>query len=142
MVTADDIGALSDRDVELDIAGRSVRLRPIRVRQLPAVTKAIEPLVRAGADLLTDEPADWLALAAQGGHLIDAVAAASDLPVDWVGDLEPAEFSRLLLACLEVNQDFFTRQIEPALARLNEALEKIGLPGPGSPSGSDSARKS
>jgi len=132
-----DIAALSDPGVDLDIAGRALRLHPIKVRQLPAVMRALEPLIRSGANLLSDNPADWLALAAQGEHLIDAVAAACDQPVDWVGELEPAEFARLLFTVLEVNKDFFSRQIAPALERLNETLESIGIPGPGSPSGSD-----
>jgi len=138
----DDLETLADEGVELEIAGKKLHLRPLRVRQIPAVSRALAPLASADMDWKSDDPVTWLPLLAMGDHLIEAVAAATDQPMEWVGELQPVEFTRLLAACLEVNGDFFRRQVEPTLDTVNGLMDKIGMAGPESPSASASPQES
>lgn len=131
---ADEIKALSGEGATIEVGGRTVHVRPIKVRQLPAVARGLDPLIKSGIGVLSDDPSEWLALATQGEHLIEAVAAATDQPVEWVGELEPAQFADLLFTVLEVNKDFFSRQINPAIERLIRTMEAIGSTGQQSPS--------
>lgn len=115
--------------MQITIADKPIEIAPLKVRQLGPVLAAIGPLFRDGIWQSSADVADLLVFI--GGHtdrIVDAVAAATDTPRDWLADLEPLELATLAFAVLEVNRDFFSRQVTPALARLNETLTRIGLP--------------
>ena len=110
--------ALPPVPVSLVIGGECLELTPIRVGELPAFAKAVQP----AAVGLSASP-DWLALMAEHGEaVIEAVAIASRRPVDWVAGLGLDEAVRLAEAVFEVNADFFIQRVLPSLT---EAATRI-----------------
>ena len=114
--------ALPPVPVSLVIGGECLELTPIRVGELPAFAKAVQP----AAVGLSASP-DWLALMAEHGEaVIEAVAIASRRPVDWVAGLGLDEAVRLAETVFEVNADFFIQHVLPSLTeaatRINQTL--------------------
>lgn len=126
---ADPFAALPPVPTALVIDGESLELTPLKVGELPAFARAVQPLV----DSLSVSN-DWMALLTQHGEaVIAAVAIASRRPEAWVAGLEIDEAVRLADAVFEVNADFFIRRLLPVIT---ETACRIGqrLGGPASSS--------
>jgi hypothetical protein len=120
----DTFAALPPVPVSIEIAGERIDLTPLKVGELPAFARAIQP-VAAG---LSASP-DWLALLADHGEaVIEAIAIASRRPRDWVASLDLDQAVRLAEAVFGVNADFFIRRLLPivtqAAARIGQTLER------------------
>ena len=127
-MTSETFAALPPVPVTLVIGGEPLELTPIRVGELPAFARAVQPV----AVSLSASP-DWLALMAEHGEaVIEAVAIATRRPVDWVAGLGLDEAVRLTEAVFEVNADFFIQRVLPSLTeaatRINHTLG-AGIPG-------------
>ena len=127
-MTSETFAALPPVPVTLVIGGEPLELTPIRVGELPAFARAVQPV----AVSLSASP-DWLALMAEHGEaVIEAVAIATRRPVDWVAGLGLDEAVRLTEAVFEVNADFFIQRVLPSLTeaatRINQTLG-VGIPG-------------
>ncbi len=127
-MTSETFAALPPVPVTLVIGGEPLELTPIRVGELPAFARAVQPV----AVSLSASP-DWLALMAEHGEaVIEAVAIATRRPVDWVAGLGLDEAVRLTEAVFEVNADFFIQRVLPSLTeaatRINQTLG-AGIPG-------------
>ena len=121
-MTSETFAALPPVPVTLVIGGEPLELTPIRVGELPAFARAVQPV----AVSLSASP-DWLALMAEHGEaVIEAVAIATRRPVDWVAGLGLDEAVRLTEAVFEVNADFFIQRVLPSLTeaatRINQTL--------------------
>ena len=120
----DTFAVLPPVPVSVEIAGERIDLTPIKVGDLPAFARAVQPLAAS----LSASP-DWLALLAEHGEAaIAAIAIATRRPVEWVAGLDLDEAVRLAEAVFEVNADFFIRRLLPsvtqAAARIGQILEK------------------
>ena len=127
-MTSETFAALPPVPVTLVIGGEPLELTPIRVGELPAFARAVQPV----AVSLSASP-DWLALMAEHGEaVIEAVAIATRRPVGWVAGLGLDEAVRLTEAVFEVNADFFIQRVLPSLTeaatRINQTLG-AGIPG-------------
>ena len=127
-MTSETFAALPPVPVTLVIGGEPLELTPIRVGELPAFARAVQPV----AVSLSASP-DWLALMAEHGEaVIEAVAIATRRPVDWVAGLGLDEAVRLTEAVFEVNADFFIQRVLPSLTeaatRVSQTLG-AGIPG-------------
>ena len=79
----DTFAALPPVPVTLVIAGERLELTPLKVGDVPAFARAVQPVAAS----LSASP-DWLALLAEHGEaVIDAVAIASRRPPEWVSGL-------------------------------------------------------
>jgi hypothetical protein len=119
----DPFAALPPVPVSIEIAGESIDLTPLKVGEVPAFARAVQPIAAS----LSASP-DWLALLAEHGQaLIEAIALASRRPVDWVAVLDLDEAVRLAEAVFGVNADFFIQRLLPsvmrAAARIGQTLE-------------------
>ena len=77
--------------VTLVIGGQCIELTPLKVGEVPAFARAVQPIA-AG---LSASP-DWLALLADHGEaVIAAIAIATRRPVVWVAGLDLDEAVRL-----------------------------------------------
>ena len=95
---------------QLLVAGKTVACPPLRVRQIPAFTRAVAPIL---TPLLAG---NWLSAVCEGGdELLRAVAIATGEPPEWLGELMPDELITLVAAVVEVNADFFVRRVLPTL---------------------------
>ena len=97
--------------VTLVIGGERLELTPLKVGDVPAFARAVQPVAAS----LSASP-DWLALLAEHGEaVIDAVAIASRRPPEWVTNLALDDAVRLAEAVFEVNADFFIQRVLPSL---------------------------
>ena len=108
---SDTFAALPPVPVTLVIGGERLDLTPLKVGDVPAFARAVQPVAAS----LSASP-DWLALLAEHGEaVIDAVAIASRRPSEWVTNLEIDDAVRLAEAVFEVNADFFIQRVLPSL---------------------------
>lgn len=119
----DTFAALPPVPVSVEIAGERIDLTPLKVGEVPAFARAVQPI----ATSLSASP-DWLALLAEHGEaVIAAIAIATRRPVDWVAGLDLDEAVRLAESVFAVNADFFIRRLLPsvtqAAARIGQTLE-------------------
>ena len=107
----DTFAALPPVPVTLVIGGERLDLTPLKVGDVPAFARAVQPVAAS----LSASP-DWLALLAEHGEaVIDAVAIASRRPPEWVTNLALDDALRLAEAVFEVNADFFIQRVLPSL---------------------------
>lgn len=121
-MSAIDFIAAQPRVVDLG-NGCVLELTPIRMKQVPSLARAVEPVLNH-LMVLGDqfEPSDLLGLlASQGEAMMDAVAICSGKSPDELGQLQPDQFAILAAAVLEVNADFFAQ----ALPRLKEQVSAV-----------------
>ena len=119
----DTFAALPPVPVSAEIAGERIDLTPLKVGEVPAFARAVQPIAAS----LSVSP-DWLALLAEHGEAaIAAIAIATRRPVEWGAGLDLDEAVRLAEAVFAVNADFFIRRLLPsvtqAAARIGQALE-------------------
>ena len=124
----DPFAALPPVPVMLVIGGERLELTPLKVGDVPAFARAVQPVAAS----LSASP-DWLALLALHGEaVIDAVAIASRRPPEWVSGLALDDAVRLAEAVFEVNADFFIQRVLPSLTdaatRVSQTLG-AGVPG-------------
>ncbi len=123
----DDLNSLINAPTLVKLGEREVAITPIKVRELPAFTRAISPIFAAlgqGLDVPT-------LLAAYPESVIEATAIGARLPIEEVRELDLDGLLALAFAVLEVNADFFARRIAPALeagsTRLAKKLDGLNL---------------
>ena len=119
----DTFAALPPVPVSVEIAGERIDLTPLKVGEVPAFARAVQPIAAS----LSASP-DWLALLAEHGEAaFAAIAIATRRPVEWVAGLDLDEAVRLAEAVFGVNADFFIRRLLPsvtqAAARIGQTLE-------------------
>ena len=119
--------ALPPVPASVEIAGEHIELTPLKVGEIPAFARAVQPAVATLSASLSASP-DWLALLAEHGEaVIAAIAVATRRPVEWVAGLDLDEAVRLAEAVFGVNADFFIRRLLPsvtqAAARIGQTLE-------------------
>ena len=124
----DTFAALPPVPVTLVIGGERLDLTPLKVGDVPAFARAVQPVAAS----LSASP-DWLALLAEHGEaVIDAVAIASRRPPEWVTNLALDDAVRLAEAVFEVNADFFIQRVLPSLTeaatRVSQTL-RARIPG-------------
>jgi hypothetical protein len=118
---ANPYAALPPVPATIVIGGETLDLTPIRLGELPAFARAVQPV----ANHLSASP-DWLALVSEHGEaVIDAVAIAVRRPREWVAGLDLDEAVQLASAVFEVNADFFMRRLAPAIAQATAKLDVI-----------------
>ncbi len=104
------------------IAGESVEIRPLTLRQLGPFARAMAPL--DGVDL-----GDPLAVARHVEEIVEAVSIAAGRDRDWLWGLSPADLVTLAGLVVEVNARFFGATLVPALTQAAQRIERA-LAGP------------
>jgi hypothetical protein len=121
---------LSDLDViappirTLAVGGREVTLTPLKVRQFPAVLRAVRPILGALAER-SDADAIIGTYCDNAEGINQALAAISSLTEAEINELSLEDAVSLFAAALEVNRDFFTQTLPRLLASV------MGKPGSG-----------
>ena len=110
----------------LTLAGVTLSLTPLVMRDLPAFQRAIRPIVAELKGLDLTEGLDFArvqgALLAQLDATLDAVAIMSKADRAWLEGLAIDDFITLTARALRINADFFMTRILPTL---NGALEDL-----------------
>lgn len=92
-------------------------IQPVKVKDLPAFIAAIEPIARElmAGDILA-------ALAKHADRVITATAIGAGVERVWLEEQSPDVLVELAAQVVEVNADFFVRQVIP---RITAAAERI-----------------
>jgi len=107
-----DLDTLIPTATTVSVAGETLAIKPLKVGQMPAFLRAISPVMHQ----ITAADIDWLALFGERGEdLLSAISIAVGKPRSWVDDLAADEAILLAAKVIEVNADFFTRQVIPKL---------------------------
>lgn len=101
----------------LSTAGREITLTPIKVKELAAFSRAIEPIV---VDLTTGDVI--AALARNAEALIEATCIAARVDEDWLGEQSADVLVELASAAMEINAGFFVERILPRIQRVAEMV--------------------
>jgi len=113
----DDLDIFDPEPVNVTVGGATFPILPLKVRQLAAFTRAINPVLPL---ILAQD-----FRAATMTHCDDMQAAmviATGRGAEEIGELYPDGFLRLVRAVMEVNLDFFARRVLPAWTGANAAL--------------------
>lgn len=108
---------------------QAIHITPVKVKDLPAFLNAVEPVARdlAGGDIIT-------ALSHHAEDVIAATAIGAGVPRAELEEATPDVLVLLATRVMEVNADFFVRQVLPLMTA---AAKKIGsISTPSSTSGS------
>jgi len=119
---------------------KTLQILPIRAKHLSAFGAAVAPVLPLLLEGKLQE-----AVTHHSTGLIEAAAIGSGQPADWVGELYPDDFLRLVGVVVEVNADFFAHRVLPATHEAAKAITAAirgairtspgGTSSPGSPSG-------
>lgn len=104
--------------VSVAAGGEHVDITPLKVGELPAFLRAVQPVAsRLAGDI------DWITLfAEEGERMLDLVALAARRPRAWVADLPIDEAIALAEALISVNADFFVQRVVPGVSRMARGL--------------------
>jgi hypothetical protein len=109
-----DLHVLCPEPRRVAAGGRTIEVTPIRVRELAAFARAVEPLAQA----LAQGPDLPRLLAEHTGAVIEAVAVGARVEAAWIEELGLDELIDLAEAVIEVNVDFFAHRLAPRLIRV------------------------
>ena len=101
----------------LTVGDRTITIAPVKVGDLPAFLRAVEPIARelAAGDIMA-------AVVANAERFIDATAIGAGVDRPWLEAQGVDALIDLASGVLEVNADFFARRVTPALLRATETL--------------------
>lgn len=130
MPDPDDLETLLDPEPGwVTVAGEEIAVVPIKVRQLPAFSRAAKPLL---ARLGNGEHLDLALLVSEIERVIELVVIATERERAWVDDLDLDQLILLAEKVVEVNAAFFGQRTLPALNRairdLNACLGALSSP--------------
>lgn len=119
------------------VGDKEITVRPVKVGQLPAFLRAVQPIIaslaassassppggQGSGDQLADgaldlqlSELDLLSLFTEhADNLLEAVAIVSGQPREFLDELELDQAAQLAMAAWRVNQDFFARRVLPHL---------------------------
>lgn len=127
----DEYSAIEPIELEVEFNGRTVKIKPLTVGQIPGFARALRGLVGqstleifSGATTDADKILDLLAF--HGDSIIEAVSIGARIPVAEIQESGPDELIRIAACVLRVNSDFFARRLAPAIAEGMKARRGAG----------------
>ncbi|MGC9185360.1 MAG: hypothetical protein ACP5GC_07930 [Thiomonas sp.] len=114
-------------------SGHSLTLEPVRLGQLPAFLRAVQPFAQQLASGQFDVIA---ALSEHGEKLQAALQIASNQPREWVQALDLDDAVVLAAAVIEVNAGFLTTRLLPAIEQAASRVQPLLTSTPALPTGS------
>lgn len=112
--------------------GKTIEIKPLTVRQLPAFARAIKPISAVVEGFATGRAELNLGalvgvIADHGDSVVEAVSVATGLSADELGASTPDQLIELAIAVVKVNADFFKGRLTPAiLAAVSKGRAVIG----------------
>lgn len=132
MADGDALEVLAPTATPVVVGGRALTITPLRVKQFPAVVRALRPvlgsLLAAGENI--DEGVLLDLYCEHADRVNEAVAVMCGLSVTEIEELEVADALALIAQCLGANRDFFTRTLPGLFARAVSTLNPA-TPGAG-----------
>lgn len=119
----------------LTIGGEEISVKPFKFKDLPAAAALIARYWAAFESLATADEIDSnkalevlpSLLIDMGDDLFSLIKWCTGKDRDWSGELDIDDGIALVLACIEVNFDFFTQKIGPSLSTLTTKIQAGAL---------------
>lgn len=118
----DDLDILDPAPLAVRFRGEVLELRPLRIRDLPAFSRLIRPVI---AEFIGDRHLEWAdnddlmvidLIDLHGDAILQAAAIATGRPLEWIEETDDsAELVDLARGIVEVNRDFFIRAVLAAM---------------------------
>lgn len=112
----------------LRVADKDITARQIKVKDLPQVGAAIAPFMNKFDHLAKDGGLTHQALIKLCmEHVDDFVrlcVVMTDADADWLRELPPNEFYKLVGQVVTVSHDFFLTELEPSLTALVDSINR------------------
>jgi hypothetical protein len=122
----DDLQQMIPETVEVAVGGETLIIGPIKIRQLSKVARHVGGIV----GFFTGDTIDFEGLLSEGAEdLMASLSAATDKPLEWVGELNLDEVVRLTRTVIEVNADFFARSVLPEVEKAQTAISGLNRVG-------------
>ena len=129
MNRTDEVEFIAPLRVDVAVDDRLVTIGPLVVSQLPQLLEVCAPLFRQlalfddgaiarfrdGKPTESDLATLLSVLSADAEDIFKVFSICSGMPVEWVAGLLPDRFARIAAICIEVNRDFFSRALPPAV---------------------------
>lgn len=132
-VTSDALEVLAPEGAVVTFRGEQLRIVPIPVGDIPRLVRVLRPVMQAlsidASEVASIDITPDLVMQLVADHapaLFEAVALCSGKPASHIEGGDLAEFIALVLKVVEVNRDFFTRQVAPLLAGLLARVRGAG----------------
>jgi hypothetical protein len=108
-----ELETLIPQPVTLEVAGKTLEILPIKVGRLPAFIRAVAPFLEV---FKNGGEVNFIPLLANHGEaVLEACAIGANVERAWINDLDPAQLVKIAQVVIEVNVDFFTHQLAPAI---------------------------
>jgi len=136
-VSHDDLDTLVPQPRKVTFRGREVEIAPLQLRQVSAFATATRPIIgRAVLAASMLEQGESLGVGAvlfdmleqDADGLAAALALATGLPADEIGEATLHEVVDLAEVVVEVNHDFFARRLPQVMERLRPAVAQLPKP--------------
>lgn len=116
--------AIDPASEPVKVDGKVVDLRPMKIGQIPAFSRALAGIAAndlvalADGDGSSNLGALMALIGAHGDQIIKAAAIAARLDERVVANTDPDEFVLLVAGVMRVNADFFARRLAPLFSTL------------------------
>lgn len=136
-MSQDDLDTLVPQPRKVTFRGREVEIAPLQLRQVSAFATATRPIIgRAVLAASMLERGESLGFGAvlfdmleqDAAGLAGALALATGLPADEIGEGTLHEVVHLAEVVVEVNHDFFARRLPQVMERLRPAAAQLPRP--------------
>lgn len=117
----DPLDVIEAAPTAITIAGRVASIRPLKIGQIPAFTRALRPMMGGiaaavgGDNAITIGTALVDLIADHGEGIIELLAVATQIPAAEIAEADPAELVPVIQAVISVNKDFLLGRLIPAL---------------------------
>lgn len=128
-----DLDVITPAATQATFNGVALNIAPLKVGQLPAFARAIQPISGAIEAIATGQAVPDLAtiMAMIGDHgeaVVQAVSIASGVSVEDLNNATADQLIELAVVALKVNADFFKGRLTPAILA---AVKQAAAPTPG-----------
>lgn len=116
---------------KITIANQQITVRPIKVKDLPAVCVAVEPFINEFAKISKNgeiKNSDLFKLCAMySPDVVQLCAVMTDADREWLKELTPSQLFELTVAVINQSQDFFLNQVLTPLKKIGATLTALAL---------------
>lgn len=98
-------------------------LSAMKIGQIPKFTRIIRPIVPEVSGKNLDQNTILDLIADHGESIIEAVAVATNLPINTVQLIDPDDFVDIVFLVIEVNADFFAKRLAPMMQSIPERMQ-------------------
>jgi len=126
-------GDFFSEEKTVEVRERVVSIRPLPVKKIAKAARIAAPFFALVAEVDgKGEGANFspLDLLEHVDAVIELVSHATDLDIEFVGNLDAAELVMLARAVIEENADFFTRKLAPLLTQTLQSVTAKMAAGP------------